>query len=184
MKFSHLTERISGEGARAWAVHYEATRRRRAGQDVIILSVGDPDFDTPPAIVAEAKASLDRGRTHYSGIVGDPHLRAAIARYHGARAGVAAGPENVVVMAGAQCALFAAALCLLDPEEEVVVPEPMYVTYGAVVGAAILTLLPQALTVFHDYEQVTLGLALMLTMVFMPKGLVPSLAVLLGRAGP
>ena len=136
MKFCHLTERISGEGARAWAVHYEATRRRRAGQDVIILSVGDPDFDTPPAIVAEAKASLDRGRTHYSGIVGDPHLRAAIAHYHGARAGVAAGPENVVVMAGAQCALFAAALCLLDPEEEVIVPEPMYVTYEAVVGAS------------------------------------------------
>ena len=136
MKFCQLTERISGEGARAWAVHYEATRRRRAGQDVIILSVGDPDFDTPPAIVAEAKASLDRGRTHYSGIVGDPHLRAAIAHYHGARAGVAAGPENVVVMAGAQCALFASVLCLLDPEEEVIVPEPMYVTYEAVVGAS------------------------------------------------
>jgi len=49
-------------------------------------------------------------------------------------------------------------------------------TYGAVVGAALLTLLPQALTVFHDYEQVALGLILMLTMVFMPKGLVPSLA--------
>lgn len=55
-------------------------------------------------------------------------------------------------------------------------------TYGAVVGAAIVTLLPQALTVFHDYEQVTLGLALMLTMVFMPNGLVPSLAALLGGA--
>ena len=49
-------------------------------------------------------------------------------------------------------------------------------TYGAVVGAALLTLLPQALTFFHDYEQVALGLILMLTMVFMPKGLVPSLA--------
>ena len=54
-------------------------------------------------------------------------------------------------------------------------------TYGAVVGAAILTILPQALTIFHDYEQVTLGLILMLTMVFMPKGLVPSLAALLKR---
>jgi branched-chain amino acid transport system permease protein len=49
-------------------------------------------------------------------------------------------------------------------------------TYGAVIGAAILTVLPQALTVFHDYEQVVLGLILMLTMVFMPKGLAPSLA--------
>lgn len=54
-------------------------------------------------------------------------------------------------------------------------------TYGAVVGAAILTLLPQALTVFHDYEQVVLGLILMLTMVFMPRGLVPSLAGLFKR---
>ena len=50
--------------------------------------------------------------------------------------------------------------------------------FGAVVGAAILTALPQFLTVFHDYEQVVLGLVLMLVMIFMPKGLVPSL---LGR---
>ncbi|HKO08012.1 MAG TPA: branched-chain amino acid ABC transporter permease [Alphaproteobacteria bacterium] len=54
-------------------------------------------------------------------------------------------------------------------------------TYGAVVGAAIITVLPQLLTVFHDYEQVVLGLILMLTMVFMPKGLVPNLAVRLKR---
>jgi len=57
-------------------------------------------------------------------------------------------------------------------------------TYGAVVGAAILTVLPQALTVFHDYEQVMLGLILMLTMVFMPKGLVPNLALYLKRRLP
>ena len=50
--------------------------------------------------------------------------------------------------------------------------------FGAVVGAAILTALPQFLTVFHDYEQVVLGLVLMLVMIFMPRGLVPSL---LGR---
>jgi len=54
-------------------------------------------------------------------------------------------------------------------------------TYGAVVGAAIITVLPQLLTVFHDYEQVVLGLILMLTMVFMPKGLVPNLAGYLKR---
>ncbi len=54
-------------------------------------------------------------------------------------------------------------------------------TYGAVVGAAVVTVLPQALALFHDYEQLALGLVLMLTMVFMPKGLVPSLAARLGR---
>jgi len=57
-------------------------------------------------------------------------------------------------------------------------------TYGAILGAALLTLLPQALAVFHDYEQVALGLILMLTMVFMPKGLAPSLAALMRRRQP
>jgi branched-chain amino acid transport system permease protein len=52
--------------------------------------------------------------------------------------------------------------------------------YGAIVGAAILTSLPQLLTVFHDYEQVVLGLVLMLTMILLPRGLVPTLV----RAAP
>lgn len=53
--------------------------------------------------------------------------------------------------------------------------------YGSIVGAAILTALPQFLTVFHDYEQVVFGLVLMLTMILMPRGLVPSLATALAR---
>ena len=109
MKFSHVTERIGGEGAQAWAVHFEAMRRRRKGEANIILSVGEPNFDTPPAIVAAAKDALDRGRTHYTDVVGDPPLRAAIATYHSKRSGQPVGPENVVVVAGAQCALFSAA---------------------------------------------------------------------------
>jgi branched-chain amino acid transport system permease protein len=47
--------------------------------------------------------------------------------------------------------------------------------FGSVIGAAILTALPQFLTVFHDYEHVMFGLVMMLTMIFMPKGLLPSL---------
>ena len=54
-------------------------------------------------------------------------------------------------------------------------------TYGAVVGAALLTALPQALTVFKDYESLVFGVVLMATMIFMPRGLVPSLARLFGR---
>jgi len=144
MKFSRLTERIAGEGARAWAVHFEAMRRRRAGEDIIVLSVGDPDFDTPPAIVAAAKTSLDRGRTHYTEIVGDLALRTAIARRRQAHTGQRTGPENVVVAAGAQCALFATALCLLDFGDELIVPEPMYLTYEAVAGASGATICPRA----------------------------------------
>ncbi len=54
-------------------------------------------------------------------------------------------------------------------------------TYGAIVGAALLTALPQFLTVFHDYEQVMLGAVMMATMIFLPRGLVPTLAARLGR---
>ena len=58
-------------------------------------------------------------------------------------------------------------------------------TFGAVVGAAVLTTLPQALTLFKEYEMVVFGAVMMLTMIFMPRGLVPTLAALLGRrAGP
>ena len=53
--------------------------------------------------------------------------------------------------------------------------------YGAIVGAAILTILPQLLTVFHDYEMLVLGAVMMGTMIFLPKGLVPSLADLIAR---
>ena len=56
-------------------------------------------------------------------------------------------------------------------------------TFGAVVGAAVLTTLPQALTVFREYEMVVFGAVMMLTMIFMPKGLVPTLAALAARRG-
>src|SRR5258706_1304533 len=140
MKFSHLTERISGEGAQPLAVHFEASRRRRKGEEIIILSVGEPNFNTPPAIVAAAKDSLDRGRTHYTDVIGDPPLRAAIARRHSRLSGQQVGPENVVVMAGAQCALFSAALCVLDPGDEIIIPSPMYVTYEAAIGVSGATI--------------------------------------------
>jgi arginine:pyruvate transaminase len=136
MRYSSLVDRISGEGAAAWNIHARAIQMRREGRDVILLSVGDPDFDTPAPITEAAIAALKGGRTHYGSIIGDPRLRTAIAARHRAASGQAAGAENVVVLAGAQCALFCAAICVLDKGDEVIVPEPAYVTYEAVVGVS------------------------------------------------
>lgn len=136
MRFSSLVERIGGEGAAAWDIHTRAVERRRKGEDIILLSVGDPDFDTPAPIVAAAIESLHRGRTHYMPIIGEPALRQAIAAAHARASGQPVGPENVAVVAGAQCALFCAAMCILDEGDEIVVPEPMYVTYEALLRAA------------------------------------------------
>lgn len=136
MRFSSRVERIGGDGARAWEIHFRAVERRRRGDDIILLSVGDPDFDTPPAIVDSAIASLRAGNTHYNDVVGDPDLRQAIARQHAALSGLDTAPEQVAVFSGAQNALFAAAQCLLDAGDEVIAPEPMYVTYEAFIGAS------------------------------------------------
>lgn len=136
MRLSSFVERIGGEGAAAWDIHTRAVERQGRGEDVIVLSVGDPDFDTPPAIVDAAVESLRQGRTHYMPIIGEPALRRAIAREHEHASGQLVGPENVAVLAGAQCALFCSALCVLDEGDEVIVPEPMYVTYEAVLRAA------------------------------------------------
>ena len=82
MRFSSLVERVGGEGAAAWDIHTQAVERRSKGEDVILLSVGDPDFDTPAPIVAAAIESLHRGRTHYMPVIGEPALRQAIALSH------------------------------------------------------------------------------------------------------
>ena len=139
MHYSSLTTRIAGEGAAAWDIHCRALERQAAGDDVIILSVGDPDFVTPAPIVDSAIASLRAGATHYADVQGKARLRELIAARHRARGGTA-GPDNVAVMAGAQCGLYAVAQCLLDPGDEVIVPEPMYVTYEAALQAAGATL--------------------------------------------
>ncbi|MDR5900567.1 pyridoxal phosphate-dependent aminotransferase [Halomonas icarae] len=134
MRYSQLTDRIAGDGAAAWDIHYRALARQANGDDITILSVGDPDFDTPGAIVESAVTSLRGGATHYSDVQGKLALRQAIADDY-RRQGLAVGPDNLIVTAGAQCGLYAAAQCLLDPGDEVLVPEPCYVTYEAVLRA-------------------------------------------------
>ena len=144
MKFSSLTQRISGTGADAWLTHYEAVAARARGEDVIVLSVGDPDIATPAPVLERAIEQLRRGDTHYVAAAGRLEVRHAIARAHAARTGQAVSAENVVYLAGAQNALFVASLCLLGPGDEVVTFEPMYPTYPATleVGGARMVCAP------------------------------------------
>lgn len=140
MRPSDFTRRISGDGPEAWATHGRARARQRAGDDVIILSIGDPDFDTPRPIIEAAYQALKDGYTHYADLIGTPDLRVAIAGYQGKLSRVEIDPANVVAVSGAQCGLFASAMCTMDPGDEVIVPSPTYVTYPAVIGAPGATL--------------------------------------------
>lgn len=142
MRFSTLTQRIAGDGAAAWDIHYRALAMQAEGKDILLLSVGDPDFDTPAPIVEAAIDSLRDGHTHYSDVRGKLALRQAIARRHQQRSGQKVDADQVTVLAGAQCALFCVAQCVLEPGDEVIVAEPMYVTYEAVFGACGATVVP------------------------------------------
>jgi arginine:pyruvate transaminase len=133
MKFSPLVERIAGDGADAWATHYEASAAKRAGEDVILLSVGDPDLDTPAPVLERAIAALRGGDTHYTPIAGREALLEAIAGLHRHRTGQAVDASQVVFVSGAQNALFVASLCLAAAGDEVIALEPLYATYPATI---------------------------------------------------
>jgi arginine:pyruvate transaminase len=154
MRFSALVERIGGEGADAWHTHYEAVAARDSGRDIIILSVGDPDLDTPGPVIERAIAQLRAGDTHYVAAAGRAGVRAAIARVHAARTGQRVGEEQVVFLAGAQNALFVTSLCTAGPGDEVIALEPYYPTYPATieVSGARLVRAPPTRTLRPDLE--------------------------------
>ncbi len=136
MRYAPFVRRLENKGSQAWAIHGAGVARQAQGHDVIMLSIGDPDFETPPGIVDAAIASLRAGETHYSWIEGSPALRHAIADRFQRQNGLAVSADQIVVTQGAQGGLFSAMVCIAGPGDEVIVPEPMYVTYEAVIGAA------------------------------------------------
>ncbi|KZN20081.1 MULTISPECIES: pyridoxal phosphate-dependent aminotransferase [Pseudomonas] len=144
MRYSALTQRIDGDGAAAWKIHDRALELREQGVDVLLLSIGDPDFDTPLPIIHAAIDSLLAGDTHYSDVRGTRTLRSSIASRHQRRSGQLVDADHVIVLPGAQCAVYSVAQCLLDPGDEVIVAEPMYVTYEGVFGACGASVVPVA----------------------------------------
>jgi aspartate aminotransferase len=112
---------------------FEAAARARAleatGRSVIHLEIGEPDFDTPANVRDAAKAALDAGMTHYPPFAGLADLRAAIAEDAAARKGFPVDPAQVFVTVGGKGVMVYAILALVDPGDEVIVPDPGYPIY-------------------------------------------------------
>lgn len=118
------------------------TNMAREIPDCAMLTIGEPDFDTPEAIKAAAIAALNAGQTHYAANQGTPALRKAVAEFETAR-GNAVTPEQVLITIGATQALFTAFLGILNPGEEVIVPTPgfgLYETLITIAGAKMVPL--------------------------------------------
>ena len=117
----------------------------RETEDCAMLTIGEPDFDTPEAIKLAAMAALNDNQTHYAPNQGTLSLRKAIAEFETAR-GNEIQPENVLVTIGACNALFTALFGILNPGEEVIVPTPGFGLYETIITISGAKMVPLDVT--------------------------------------
>lgn len=134
-RFSELTNRLDAGNSDAWAVHDEALELKRRGEDVIMLSIGDPDFRTPDPIIDNAVSHMRVGRTHYSPALGELNLRRAVADYESRVSPHRCQVEEVAIFPGVTSAIYSVMSCLLDPGDGIVIVDPMYVGYEPIMRA-------------------------------------------------
>jgi len=106
---------------------------KREGHDVIALSAGEPDFDTPAHIGAAGKAAIDAGKTRYTAPDGIVELKEAIARKFKRENDLEYGLNQIIVGTGGKQVLFNALLATLNPGDEVLIPAPYWVSYPDIV---------------------------------------------------
>lgn len=135
MRFASITQRLQGLGSDKWHVHIEGKRRLAAGEPMLMLSIGEPDFKTPQAIVDVAAERLRAGRTRYSNGRGETDVLNALSAHYTARTGRPITTEQIIFLPGTQTALFACMMVLAEPGDEVLMPDPFYVSYDGIIAA-------------------------------------------------
>jgi aspartate aminotransferase len=115
------------------AVSTKARELKAAGRDIISLSAGEPDFDTPVNIKEAAVRALNEGKTKYTDVDGIPELKAAVAAKFKRENGLDYKTSQITVGTGGKQVLFNALLSTLNPGDEVVIPAPCWVSYADIV---------------------------------------------------
>ena len=115
---------------------FEALKRQRAGEDILMVCIGEHDFDAPAQTIEACKNALDTGHHNYTEIPGKPDLRDAMARVSTIAVGTEVSPEEVISMPGGQAGLYASMQATLNPGDHVVSISPYYVTYPGTIRAA------------------------------------------------
>ena len=105
------------------------------GRDIVDLTVGEPDFDTPEPVRAAGKAAIDAGQTRYTAVNGTPALRDAIAAAHQRQTGRACPHNRITIGGGGKQVIFLAFMASLDAGDEVIIPAPYWVSYPDMVLA-------------------------------------------------
>ncbi len=118
------------------AMTAKARELKAQGKDVISLSIGEPDFNTPEIVKEAAKQAIDDNFTHYPPVPGYPDLREAVCQKFKRDNNLDFKPEQIVVSTGAKQSIYQVVQCLVNPCDEVIIPTPYWVSYKEIVRVA------------------------------------------------
>ena len=131
MKFSRRINLI--QPSSTMALTSKANELRQKGEDIIVLTVGEPDFDTPKYIKDSAKIAIDNGMTKYTAVDGTLSLKKAIIKKFKSENNLDYGLDEVVVSAGCKQSIFNFLQIIIDNGDEVIIPQPYWVSYADMV---------------------------------------------------
>ena len=131
MSISHLAKTIATSPT--LKLNEKAALLREQGQAVIHLGTGEPKIKTPIDAILTASAKLTSAEVKYTPTDGVPALKNAIIRYTEDYYGKIVGPQNVMVAPGAKAALYSLFLSIINPQDEVIIPAPYWVSYPEMV---------------------------------------------------
>lgn len=137
MNTDYISNRIKNLAESATLKMTSKSRELKAlGHDVIALSIGEPDFDTPDSVKEAAKKAINGNYTHYTPVGGYPELRKAVVEKLKRDNGLDYTPEQIIISNGAKQSIANVMYALLNPGDEVIIPSPYWVSYPAVVSLA------------------------------------------------
>ena len=127
---THLSDRINKISESQTIAMARKSRELKAnGIDIISLSLGEPDFNTPDVIKEAAKKAIDDNFSYYTHVSGYLELREAICKKFKRDNGLDYSPDEIVVSTGAKQSIANAVLCIVNPGDEVIIPAPFWVSY-------------------------------------------------------
>jgi len=147
------------EASQSLVMSARAKAMKAAGIDVVSMSIGEPDFDTPEHVRRAAQEAIDNHWSHYGPVAGILSLREAVSRQQSVfskPSGIAYDADDVIVSVGAKMAIFNAIQTALNPGDEVVIPVPCWVSYAEMVKLADGVVVPVE-TRFEDNYCLTPG---------------------------
>ncbi|HOS15766.1 MAG TPA: pyridoxal phosphate-dependent aminotransferase [Bacteroidales bacterium] len=129
-----------------------ARELKAQGKDVISLSIGEPDFNTPEIVKEAAKKAIDDNYTHYPPVPGYADLREAISKKFKRDNDLDYKPEQIVVSTGAKQSIFQTVMALVNPGDEVIIPTPFWVSYKEIVKVAEAKTVYVKTTLTHNFK--------------------------------